>query len=299
MNKDVRIVGVPMDLGQGRRGVDMGPSALRYAGLHGRFKQLGIQVKDLGNLDVPVPEEAPAAPQNGLRHLPVVSAVNQRLAALCAQAVHESAFLLTLGGDHSVAAGSIAGARAAGPIGVLWIDAHADFNTPESSPSKNLHGMPLAALLGGEPQSLAPYTNDEQVEPKDVVLVGIRSLDADERRRLIAHGMEVYTMRDVDELGIAEVTRQALAHFSRRGLRRLHVSFDADSLDPSLAPGVGTPVPGGLSYREAHLLMEILADDGRVGSADVVEINPILDTLNGTALLAVELVASLMGQTIL
>jgi arginase len=299
MDKEVRIIGVPMDLGQGRRGVDMGPFALRYAGLSDRLAQLGIRVRDLGNLDVPVPEEAPEVPENGLRHLPVVSAINRRLAGMCAQAIEDGAIPVTLGGDHSVAAGSVAGARAAGRVGVLWIDAHADFNTPESSPSKNLHGMPLAALVDGAAKNLATYLTEEQVQPQDVVLVGIRSLDSGERRALVEHGIKLYTMRDVDELGIAEVTRQALAHFSRQGLERLHVSFDLDSLDPTIAPGVGTPVPGGLSYREAHLLMEMLADDRRVGSVDVVEINPILDTLNGTAILAVELLASLMGQSIL
>lgn len=299
MNKAVHIIGVPMDLGQGRRGVDMGPFALRYAGLDSRLAQLGYDVTDHGNLNVAVPEAETSDITDGMRHLPVVSAINRTLAECCADARKRGAIPLTLGGDHSVAAGSVAGVRSTGRIGVLWVDAHADFNTPATSPTKNLHGMPLAALLGQEPAALAPYLNDERLDPKDVVLVGIRSVDPGERRLLIDEGVETYTMRDIDELGIAEVVRQVLSHFNRRGLTRIHLSFDLDSLEPGIAPGVGTPVPGGLSYREAHLLMEMLADDGRVWSVDVVEINPILDIRNGTAVLAVELLSSLLGQAIL
>jgi arginase len=206
---------------------------------------------------------------------------------------------LTLGGDHSIAAGSIAGVCSAGRAGVLWVDAHADFNTPDTSPSKNLHGMPLASLVGLGATTLAAYLSDACLDPKDIVILGLRSVDPDERALLREHGVRVFTMRDVDEEGIARVTRAALAHFSERGIERLHLSFDPDSLDPEIAPGVGTPVPGGLTYREAHLLMEMLADDNRVRSVDIVEINPILDTRNHTANLCVELVASLLGQTIL
>lgn len=299
MNRVIRIIGVPMDLGQGRRGVDMGPSAVRYAGLNARLASLGFIVEDEGNLDVPVPEEEESGLSGGMKHLSVVAMVNRDLAACTARAVEDGAFPLTLGGDHSIAAGSIVGVCRESRTGVLWIDAHGDFNTPETSPSGNLHGMPLAALLGGEPQAMAPWNGTGRLKPKEVVLIGVRSLDPAERRALMESGPEVYTMRDVDELGIAEVTRQALSHFSRLGLQRIHVSLDLDVLDPSIAPGVGTPVPGGLSYREAHLLMELLADDERVGSLDVVEINPILDVRNGTAELAVELVASLLGQSII
>lgn len=298
MNKEVHIIGVPMDLGQGRRGVDMGPFALRYAGLEPRLERLGYLVQDLGNLNVPVPEEEHSGAADGMRHLPVVSAVNRQLAELCAKAIREGALPLSLGGDHSIAAGSVAGVRAPGRVGVLWVDAHADFNTPQTSPSKNLHGMPLGALLNQEPTNLAAYLTAERLDPKDVVLLGIRSVDAEERRLLIDQGVKIYTMRDIDEQGIAEVTRQVLNYFSRRQITRLHISFDPDSLDPTIAPGVGTPVPGGLSYREAHLLMEMLSDDKRVGSVDVVEINPILDVHNGTAALCIELIASLLGQTI-
>ncbi|HBY95241.1 MAG: arginase [Ardenticatenaceae bacterium] len=299
MNRAISINGVPMDLGQGRRGVDMGPGAIRYAGLNARLAGLGFDVNDKGNLDVPVPEEQQSAITGGTKYLSEVSTVNRELADRTAQTLQEGAIPITLGGDHSIAAGSIVGVRRQERVGVLWIDAHGDFNTPESSPSGNLHGMPLAALLGREPQVMAPWEGSERLRPQEVVLVGIRSLDRDERRALVEYGPKVYTMRDVDELGIAEVTRRALCHFSRLGLPRLHVSLDLDVLDPSIAPGVGTPVPGGLSYREAHLLMEILSDDERVGSLDVVEINPILDVRNGTAELAVELVASLLGQSII
>lgn len=288
-----------MDLGQGRRGVDMGPSAVRCAGLNARLAALGLEVHDQGNLDVPVPEEARSALPGGMKHLPVVSSVNRDLADCTERALQEGNIPLALGGDHSIAAGSIAGVRRRGRVGILWIDAHGDFNTPETSPGGNLHGMPLAALLGQEPQAMVTWRGSGRIRPQEVVLLGVRSLDHGERRALVEHGPEVYTMRDVDELGIAEVTRQALTHFSRLGLSRLHVSLDLDVLDPTIAPGVGTPVPGGLSYREAHLLMELLSDDKRVGSLDIVEINPILDIRNGTAELAVELAASLLGQTII
>lgn len=298
MKKEIRIIGVPMDLGQGRRGVDMGPYALRYAELEKRLESLGHQVVDSGNLPVPVPEEVIEVAAE-LPRLATVSQVNRTLADFCANTMAENGFPIVLGGDHSIAAGSVAGVRASGKVGVLWIDAHADFNTPDTSPSKNLHGMPLGALVGQEPAALAPYLNDEKVHPREVVLIGLRSVDSEERQLLLERAVKVFTMRDVDELGIAEVTRQALNHFTRRGIDRIHVSFDPDVLDPAIAPGVGTPVPGGLTYREAHLLMELLADDERVVSLDVVEINPILDAHNGTAGLTVDLIASLLGQKIL
>ena len=296
----IHVMGVPMDLGQGRRGVDMGPFALRYAELERRLERLGYAVTDLGNLDVPGPEEDETPPDaRGMRHLQAVARVNRQLAEQCRAAINSGALPLTLGGDHSVSAGSVAGVRAAGRVGVLWIDAHADFNTPETSPSLNLHGMPLGALLGQEPAALAPYLTSERLAVEDVVILGLRSVDGGERDLLRQRGVPVFSMRVIDEQGIAAVMRQVLRHFSERGLERLHISFDADSLDPTLAPGVGTPVPGGLSYREAHLIMELLADDGRVGSMDIVEINPILDDRNQTADLCVELAASLLGQSIL
>jgi arginase len=298
MKKEIRIIGVPMDLGQGRRGVDMGPYALRYAELEKRLESLGHQVIDGGNLPVPVPEEV-VEDSPELPRLATVSKVNRALADFCANTIRENGFPIVLGGDHSIAAGSVAGVRASGKVGVLWIDAHADFNTPATSPSKNLHGMPLGALVGQEPAALAPYLTNEKVHPREVVLIGLRSVDNEERQLLLDQAVKAFTMRDVDELGIAEVTRQTLNHFTRRGIERIHVSFDPDVLDPAIAPGVGTPVPGGLTYREAHLLMELLADDERVVSLDVVEINPILDAHNGTAGLTVDLIASLLGQKIL
>ncbi|MGH2544820.1 MAG: arginase [Ardenticatenaceae bacterium] len=299
MNNVVHVLGVPMDLGQSRRGVDMGPFALRYAGLASRLERLGYQVVDKGNLDVPLPEEEGSSISSGLRHLPVVAHVNRQLAERCVASIGEGAIPLTLGGDHSIAAGTIAGICSSARAGVLWVDAHADINNPDTSPSKNLHGMPFGALLGQSPRELAPFGGAGRLDARDAIILGLRSVDPEERSLLRAHGVRVYTMRDVDELGIAEVTRQILNYCMQRGLERLHVSFDLDVLDPTIAPGVGTPVPGGLSYREAHLVMEMLADDGRVGSVDVVEINPILDIHNQTADLAVELVASLLGQSIL
>jgi arginase len=298
--KEVCIVGVPMDLGQGRRGVDMGPFALRYAGLEGRLEALGYRVTDLGNLDVPGPEEDERTHgEGGLRHLETVTRVNRELAECCARVAREGSIPLALGGDHSMSAGSVAGVRAVERIGLLWIDAHADFNTPATSPSSNLHGMPLGALVGQEPAALAPYLDEGRIAPEDVVILGLRSLDREERELLREKKVRVFSMREIDAHGIAVIMHQVLEHFTWRGLDRLHVSFDSDSLDPLIAPGVGTPVPGGLSYREAHLIMEILADDNRVGSLDVVEINPILDNRNQTADLCVELVASLLGQSIL
>jgi arginase len=296
--RDVGIIGVPMDLGQGRRGVDMGPYALRYAGLDRRLEQLGYQVNDLGNLKVPGPEEDHFSMSLELRHLAAVSQVNRMVAECCAQVIQEGAIPVTLGGDHSVAAGSVAGIYAP-QVGVLWVDAHADFNTPASSPTKNLHGMPLGALLGQEPVQLAPYLGEARLAPEDVVIVGLRSVDPLERELLRQKKVKLFTMREIDERGIARVMRQVLDHFSWRNIERLHVSFDSDSLDPTIAPGVGTPVPGGLSYREAHLIMEMLADDGRVGSIDIVEINPILDDRNQTADTCVALLASLLGESIL
>lgn len=298
-NNEVCIVGVPMDLGQNRRGVDMGPFALRYAGLEARLEELGYRVADLGNLEVPGPEQDERTGEGRLRHLDTVARVNRTLAECCARVVRAGAIPLALGGDHSVAAGSVAGVRAVDRIGLLWIDAHADFNTPVTSPSNNLHGMPLGALVGQEPAALAPYLDDGRLAPEDVVILGLRSLDREERGLLREKKVRVFSMREIDAHGIATVMHQVLEHFTWRGLDRLHVSFDSDSLDPVIAPGVGTPVPGGLSYREAHLIMEMLADDGRVGSLDVVEINPILDDRNQTGDLCVELVASLLGQSIL
>lgn len=294
--KTVRIIGIPMDLGQNRRGVDMGPSAARYAGLQARIERLGHVVHDEGNVPVPNPEEEVAEGQT--RRLKAVTAVCQSIYEIGTNCVAQGDFAIYLGGDHSISMGSIAAAAQTEPIGVIWIDAHGDFNTPETSPSGNIHGMPVAALIGeGSPSLINIGYPGPKLVPSQIVQIGIRDLDAQERERLGQSGISVFTMRHVDELGMASIARQALDRL--RHLRRIHISLDMDSLDPDEAPGVGTAVPGGLTYREAHLLMEIFGDSGRVHSLDIVEINPILDDRNKTAELAVELAASLLGQRIL
>ncbi|WP_337843885.1 arginase [Thermus sp.] len=287
----VAILGVPMDLGAGRRGVDMGPSALRYARLLEGLEALGLEVEDLGDIRVPLAETLRRR-AGGMAYLEEIRQaaldLKERL-----QALPEGVFPIVLGGDHSLSMGSVAGV-ARGRVGVLWVDAHADFNTPETSPSGNIHGMPLAALAGlGHPRLVEVFRT---VDPKDIVLIGVRSVDPGEARLLREGGVRVYTMHEVDRMGIARIAEEALAHLE--GLP-LHVSLDADVLDPTLAPGVGTPVPGGLSYREAHLLMEILAESGRVRSLDLVEVNPVLDERNRTAEMMVGLALSLLGKRIL
>jgi arginase len=294
--ENIRIIGVPMDLGQNRRGVDMGPSAIRYANLKARLERLGHTVLDEGNLAVPNPEEHVV--EGSGRRLKAVSAVCQAVFDVGVACVEQGDFAIFLGGDHSISIGSAAAAARDGAVGLIWIDAHGDFNTPQSSPSGNIHGMPVAALTGDGSEALVNIGfPGAKLQPSQIVQIGIRDLDAEERRRLAHSGISVFTMRHVDELGMAAVARRALDRL--RHMERIHVSLDMDSLDPDEAPGVGTPVPGGLSYREAHLLMEILGDSGRVRSLDVVEINPILDDMNKTAELAVELAASLLGQRIL
>jgi arginase len=301
----LRILGIPMDLGQQRRGVDMGPSAVRYADIHQKLSQLGCQVEDAGNIPVPVREERtvqahcpPEATEGMLRHLPEVTAACQAIYQVARSCAGTPEIPIFLGGDHSIAIGTVGGTATAGPLGLIWIDAHADFNTPETSPSGNIHGMPVATLIGRGHTDLVNLGHDgPKLRAQEIAMIGIRDLDPGERDALAASGIHVYTMRDVDELGLATVGRRALSHLTH--LPRIHVSLDMDALDPSTAPGVGTPVPGGLSYREAHLLMEILSESGKLASLDVVEINPILDDGNRTAELAVQLVASLLGQRIL
>ncbi len=295
-SQTIRIIGIPMDLGQSRRGVDMGPSAIRYAGLQARLEGLGHTVHDEGNIYVPNPEEHEA--EGTKRRLTAVTAACQTVYEIGTKCVDQGDFAIYLGGDHSVSVGSVAAAAHPEPIGVIWVDAHGDINTHHTSPSGNIHGMPVAALIGeGDDKLVNIGYPGAKLLPAQIVQIGIRDLDPAERERLAHNGISVFTMRHLDELGMAAVARQALARL--RHLSRIHVSLDMDSLDPSEAPGVGTPVPGGLSYREAHLLMEILGDSGRVRSLDIVEINPILDEMNKTAELAVELAASLLGQRIL
>lgn len=297
MNKrTIRIIGVPMDLGQSRRGVDMGPSALRYAGLQARLARLGYEVYDEGNIAVPNLEEKVV--EGTGRQLKAVTAVCQTIYQRALACVQRNDFVIFLGGDHSISIGTVAAAAQSEPVGVIWVDAHGDYNTPESSPSGNIHGMPVAVLVGDGPQELVNIGYEGvKIQPSQLVQIGIRALDTSERDRLAQSGASIYTMRHLDELGMAAVARRALERL--RHLTHIHVSLDMDSLDPVAAPGVGTPVPGGLTYREAHLLMEILGDSGRVRSLDIVEINPILDDQNKTAELAVELAASLLGQRIL
>jgi arginase len=296
MTTTVRIIGAPMDLGQARRGVDMGPSALRYAGLSDRLRRLGYEIEDQGNIEVPVRDTLP--PEGGLAYLPAVVQACQAIYQAGQTALAAGHLPIFVGGDHSIAVGTVGGVSHDEPVGVLWVDAHGDFNTPATSPSGNLHGMPLAALLGyGAPDWVNLGRTGPLLEPSQVVLIGVRDLDPGERELLKQSRIGIYTMREIDERGIAKVAEMALERLSH--FARIHVSLDMDSLDPNEAPGVGTPVPSGLSYREAHLLMEIMADCARVGSLDVVEINPILDYRNRTAQIAMELVASLLGQSIL
>ncbi len=292
----IRVIGVPMDLGQSRRGVDMGPSAIRHAGLHERLRRLGYVTEDAGNVDIPERATLSLQPDR-----PFLSAVVDACAVAyeaAREAIAADRFPIFLGGDHSIAAGTVGGVGEAGDIGLLWVDAHADANTPETSPTGNIHGMPLAALLGLGSSALVDVGRPGPKLTYDrIALIGLRDLDQGEQDLLRSNGVAAYTMTHIDEHGVGDVTRRALEHLG--GLERLHVSFDLDVVDPLEAPGVGTPVPGGLTYREAHLLMEVISRDGRVRSADIVEVNPILDEHNRTAEMAVELVASLLGKSIL
>jgi arginase len=296
LGKKVRIIGVPVDLGQAQRGVDLGPGALRYAGIAHRLGQLGYQVEDSGNIAVPVRDVL--VEERELHYLPSIRKVCDAVYQAGRKAVEDGCIPLFMGGDHSMALGSIGGMTHYQPAGVIWIDAHGDFNTPQTSPSGNIHGMVLASLLGqGYPELVQVGRLGPKLEVADVVMIGIRELDPQERMRLKASGILTYTMRDVDERGMATVAREALERLGHR--ERLHVSLDLDALDPLEVPGVGTTSPGGLTYREAHLLTEIIADSGRLAGLDIVEINPILDHRNQTARIAVELAASLFGKTIL
>jgi len=284
----VDVVGVPMDLGADRRGVDMGPSAIRYARLKESLERLGIGVTDHGNLRVPVPESA-TIEEAGAKYYPIIRAVCDELADIVEAVIRRGSFPLVLGGDHSIAMGTIAGvarARGAAP-GVIWVDAHGDINTPLTSPSGNVHGMPVHFAL--EAQS---------VSPERMVFIGLRDVDAGEKRAIRELGVRAFTMSDIDRVGMAYVIEEAL-DIAAGGEASLHVSFDMDGIDPTEAPGVGTPVRGGISYREAHFLMEAVAASNALGSLEITEINPILDRENQTAILAVELILSALGKTTL
>jgi arginase len=300
--QDIQLVGVPIDLGAGRRGVDMGPSALRIAGIGKALSALGHRVQDAGNLAVPQRETVPEGDED-MRFLAPIASVCRDLYAVVRQSLLGGRTPIVLGGDHSLAMGSIAGAadaarHAEGRLGVIWLDAHGDMNTGETSPTGNIHGMPLACLLGsGAPELTGIAGRHPAIDAVDVALIGIRAIDPEERRAIRDAGIHAFTMREVDSVGMQAVVDEAIAALAH--CDRLHVSFDVDFLDPGIAPGVGTRVRGGPDYREAHLVMEMLSDTRLVRSVDIVELNPILDRENATAELAVELIASLFGKQIL
>ncbi len=299
----IAIIGAPLDLGQGRRGVDMGPSAVRVANLNSRVAALGYQVEDLGNVPV---EQAEASPEGHPRakYLPQIAATCERLGALVSQTLERGAVPLVLGGDHSVAIGTTGGVarhfRADDrSIGLIWLDAHADMNTPESSPSGNIHGMPLACILGMGPSELSHmFGFSPKIHPRNAVIVGLRDVDQMEKPHVRESGVRAFTMRDIDERGLRSVMDEAL-RLASDGTAGFHLSLDMDFVDPKDAPGVGTPVRGGATYREAHLAMEMICDSGHMLSMEVVEVNPVIDEVNRTADLAVELVMSGLGKRIL
>lgn len=304
MAKPVHLIGVPLDLGGGRRGVDMGPSAFRIAGLGDQIAALGRTVVDKGNLPAPQREtQQPTDPQK--KYIREIAAVCAALYGSSLESLRSGAIPLVLGGDHSLGAGSVAASAAwvrettGKPLGVIWVDAHGDMNTPETTGSGNVHGMPLAALLGREPVELSSIGGvSPAISPERTVLVGIRNLDEREKGRIRDAGVHVFTMKDIDRDGIAEVAAHALA-LASQGAGGIHVSFDMDVCDPMIAPGVGTPVKGGLDYREAHMMMEMVADSGRLIALDLVEVNPTLDIRNQTAEFATELALSALGKNIL
>jgi arginase len=303
MPEKIRIIGVPMDLGASRRGVDMGPSALRVAGLQVRLKLLGRHVEDIGNVPVPLPEEQHYGEKNA-KYLVEIAATCKGLAEMVGKTLQEEQVPLVLGGDHSIAVGTTAGVAAhfhkeSKRIGVIWLDAHGDMNTPESSPSGNVHGMPLASIMGYGPAELTELGGVKpMVEPRNVALVGIRELDSKEKRLVKDSGVHIFTMRDIDERGMREVMAEAL-RFASDDTAGIAVSLDMDFVDPSDAPGVGTPVRGGATYREAHLALEMIADSRAMTSLELVEINPVIDLHNKTAILGVELILSGLGKKIL
>ena len=303
MAQDVHLIGVSLDLGGNRRGVDMGPSAFRIAGLAERLTALGMTVADEGDVVAPIPE-VKSAGDPAKKYVKEIARVCEKLYKTALGVLEKGGFPLVLGGDHSLAAGSVAATaefarRSDKPLGLIWVDAHGDMNTPASSTSGNVHGMPLASLLGSEPAELSRIGGfSPKVLPEHTVLIGIRNLDAREKEIVRASGAHVFTMKDIDRSGIASVVEQAIA-LAGGATGGLHVSFDLDVCDPTIAPGVGTPVKGGLDYREAHMVMEMLADSGLVRALDLVEVNPILDDRNATAVLGAELATSALGQKII
>src|SRR5579864_2125337 len=299
----IAIIGAPLDLGQDRRGVDMGPSAIRVANLNKRLTALGYHVEDLGNVPVDQPESLPEGPARA-KYLPQIAAACKRLADMVEKALAKKKVPVVLGGDHSVAAGTVAGVsrhwrRKKQEIGVIWVDAHADMNTPETSPSGNVHGMPLACCIGVGPKELTHLLGyAPKVNPRKVALVGLRDVDVLEKLHVREAGVRAFTMRDIDERGLRSVMDEAF-RIATEETAGFHLSLDMDWVDPEFAPGVGTPVRGGATYREAHLAMELICDCGRMLSMEVVEVNPVIDEVNRTADLAVEMIMSALGKRIL
>ena len=301
--KSVHIIGVPLDLGGNRRGTDMGPSAFRIAGIGDQLTGLGMRVTDKGDVVAPIPEKkGPGDPHK--RYVKEIAKVCQRVYQMALASFEEGALPIVLGGDHSLGAGSVAAAashlrKSGQALGLIWVDAHADMNNPASSESGNVHGMPLAALLGSEPAELAQFSDQRPaVLAKHTVLVGVRNLDDVEKTIVRGSTVHVFTMKEIDRLGIAEVMERAV-EIASKGTGGFHVSYDLDVCDPLVAPGVGTPVKGGLSYREAHVVMETVAESGKLTSFDLVEVNPTLDVRNTTAELGTELALSALGKSIL
>src|SRR5215467_12245287 len=303
MAQKVRIIGVPMDLGQSRRGVDMGPSALRSAGLQAAIKKLGHTVEDIGNLEVKQPEEMPVGEKRA-KYLQEIAETCVDVAKVVEKSLSDTFLPLVLGGDHSIAAGVSAGVshfyrQQKKDIGIIWLDAHGDMNIPESSPSGNVHGMPLASIMGYGATELVDILGFKpKAEPANIVIVGARDLDSHERRMAKKSGVHVFTMRDIDERGMREVMADAIK-YAMDDTAGIAVSLDMDFVDPADAPGVGTPVRGGVTYREAHLAMEMIADSEAMLSMEIVEINPVIDEHNRTALLGVEMMCSGLGKKIL
>lgn len=296
MNK-LSIIGVPMDLGQTRRGVDMGPSAIRYAGVIERIENIGYSVEDKGNIEIALAERVHSDENTNLKNLKAVADASERLAQTVSDVITNKRFPLVLGGDHSIAIGTLAGvSRHYQNLGVIWYDAHGDLNTADTSPSGNIHGMPLAASIGIGDDALTRiggYT--PKVKPENIVIIGARSLDEGEKELIKEKGIKVYTMHEIDRMGMTKVMEETILYL-RDKTDGVHLSLDLDGLDPHDAPGVGTPVIGGISYRESHLAMEMLAESQLITSAEFVEVNPILDERNKTATVAVALMGSLLGE---
>jgi arginase len=297
MKKNISIIGVPMDLGQSRRGVDMGPSAMRYAGAMEKLERLGYHIQDLGDIPIIKPDRKSSDQVSNLKNLQQVVEANQKLADMIDREISKGYFPLIFGGDHSIAIGSLAGiSKHYENLGVIWYDAHGDLNTAETSPSGNIHGMPLAASLGLGNEELTMIGGyAPKIESENIVIIGARSLDPGERELIENKGIKVFTMHEIDRIGMPKVMEEAIAYFQDR-TDGVHLSLDVDGLDPSEAPGVGTPVIGGMTYRESHLAMEMLAEAEIITSAEFVEVNPILDEKNKTAILAVGLMGSLFGE---